>query len=50
MNNGSNDLFNFKPRELTVKNPVKDFFWPRLAIQLSKERTQKNVPTKFVGT
>jgi len=38
MNNGSNDLLNFKPRELTPKNPVKNFSWPRLAIQLSKER------------
>jgi hypothetical protein len=37
MNTGSSDLFNFKPHELTLKNPVKDFSWPRLAIQLSKE-------------
>jgi len=24
--------------KLTPKNPVKNFLWPRLAIQLSKER------------
>ena len=38
MYNGSNDSFNFKPHELTPKNPTKNFLWPRLAIQLSKER------------
>jgi hypothetical protein len=28
----------FKPHELTPKNPTKNSSWPRLAIQLSKER------------
>jgi hypothetical protein len=28
----------FKPHELTPRNPTKDFSWPRLAIQLSKEQ------------
>ena len=31
--------------KLTVKNPVKDFSWPRLAIQLSKEQATKNAST-----
>jgi len=39
----------FKPHELTPKNPTKNSSWPRLAIQLSKEQRQKNVPTKLSG-
>ena len=41
--------FNFKPHELTPKNPTKNSSWPRLAIQLSKEQTKKR-PDKIVGT
>ena len=40
--------FNFKPHELTRKN-LNSFYWPRLAIQLSKEQTKKR-PDKIVGT
>jgi hypothetical protein len=32
--------------KLTPKNLLKDFLWPRLAIQLSKEQTKKR-PDKF---
>jgi len=61
---GSSDLFNFKPHEIDPKKSLRDFLWPRLAIQLSKEQTtlpklkgkyaafcgKKNTSRLFVGT
>ena len=39
----------FKPHELTYNNSLRNYYWPRLAIQLSKEQTKKR-PDKIVGT
>ena len=49
MYNGSNDLFNFKPHEIDLYKLKISLYWPRLAIQLSKEQTKKR-PDKIVGT